>query len=116
MWFLRDLCLLAGSGVKAEQCWAVGFLVAGALGRAFPHVHSLVPGKWRARAAALPPARVPLLNCLVSWGLQELSSTFPSINASVREHTGLVFFLVCCLLAVSLRVLPSSVVGQRWQQ
>lgn len=69
MWFLRDLCLLAGSGVKTEQCWAVGFLVTGALGRAFPHVYSLVPGKWRAWAAASPPARVPVLNCLVSWGL-----------------------------------------------
>lgn len=31
-----DLCLLAGSGVKGGQRWAVGFLVMGALGRAFP--------------------------------------------------------------------------------
>ena len=70
MWVHMDLCLLAGSGVKAGQCWAVGFLVTEALERAFPHFyHSLVPGKWRAWAAALPPARVPLLNCLVSRGL-----------------------------------------------
>lgn len=68
MWFHMDLCLWAGSGVKAERCWAAGFLVVGALGGAFPPVYSLVPGERRAWAAALPPARVPLLNCLVSHG------------------------------------------------
>lgn len=68
MWFHMDLCLLAGSGVKAEWCWAAGFRVVGALGRAFPPVYSLVLGEWRAWVAALPLARVPLLNCLVSHG------------------------------------------------
>lgn len=36
------------TGGKAGQCWAVGFLVTGSLGRAFPQVYSLVSGKWKA--------------------------------------------------------------------
>lgn len=40
MWFLVDLGLWLAL-VSVGQRWAVGFLVTGALGRAFPHVCSL---------------------------------------------------------------------------
>ena len=61
-----------GCGVEAAQCRAVGSGGRGALGRALPHACSLVPGKWGAWVAAVPPAPVPLLGCLVSRGLQGL--------------------------------------------
>lgn len=48
---------LAGSDVEAGQRWAVGFLVTGALGRAFPHVCSLesLGGSCASRSGASAP-------------------------------------------------------------
>lgn len=86
-------CVSSGSGVEAVQVWAEGFYVRATLTRAF----SQVPGEWRARAAALRPARRPLPSCLVSQSCRD----FPPSNVAERAHGS---GSVHCILATSLRV------------